>query len=261
MRVLLGQLEVTPGEPARNAERLVGALAAHPDADLAVFPELYLGGYDIDRVQERAIAADDPMLDANCDAARANTTAVVVGFAECVGTGVAHAVGCIAEDGGWAGTYARRTSSARASATPSPRARSSRWSSWPRPAWRRWCASTSSSPSPPAPSPAPARNCWSPWRRTWRLSGATTSSRPPRARFDNRLPHVYVNRVGEEGGLQFVGAGCAMSADGLPGAVLGDGPDVAVVELAVGSPPAADVDYLRHARPDLPVHLPRSRPQ
>lgn len=259
MRVLLGQLEVTPGEPARNVDRLIGALAAHPDADLAVFPELYLCGYDLDRVAEHAIAADDPLLGAVRDAARENATAVVVGFAERVGAGVANAVGCIAEDGGWAGTY-RKThlfgARERAVFTPGEELLVVQ------------LAGAGVAPMVcfdvefPEPARAVARAGaqllvtvaanMAPYGREHELAAAARA-------LDNRLPHVYVNRVGDEGGLHFVGGSCALSPDGLPGAVLGVGPDPAVVELAVCGRPADDVDYLRHARPDLPVHLPHSR--
>ena len=106
MRVLLGQLEVSPGDAARNVERLSAALGEHPDADLAVFPELYLCGHDVERVAGLAIDPGGPHLEAIRSAAAEHHTAVVVGYAERLAGGeVANSVACIAESGAWAGNY------------------------------------------------------------------------------------------------------------------------------------------------------------
>ena len=43
MRALLAQLASTPGDLDGNARRAADALAAHPNVDIAVFPELFLG--------------------------------------------------------------------------------------------------------------------------------------------------------------------------------------------------------------------------
>ena len=74
---------------------------------------------------------------------------------------------------------------------------------------------------------------------------------------DNRLPHLYVNRVGLESGHRFVGGSRAVGPDG---AVLIEASDehVELLVVAVGHPERPDhaVDYLRHARGELPVRGP-----
>ena len=49
MRALLAQLEPAPGDAQANVAALERALAAHPDADIALFPELFLCGYELER--------------------------------------------------------------------------------------------------------------------------------------------------------------------------------------------------------------------
>ncbi len=48
MQALLAQLASEPGDTAANAARAAEALESWPQADIAVFPELFLGGYGLD---------------------------------------------------------------------------------------------------------------------------------------------------------------------------------------------------------------------
>ena len=57
MRALLAQLASVPGQTQANAERAVETLATHPEVEIAVFPELYLGGYDLSLVPQAALPA------------------------------------------------------------------------------------------------------------------------------------------------------------------------------------------------------------
>ncbi len=57
MRVLLAQLDPAPRDLDANAEAVAAALAAHPDAELAVFPELFLSGYETEDVGALALDA------------------------------------------------------------------------------------------------------------------------------------------------------------------------------------------------------------
>ncbi|HST43461.1 MAG TPA: nitrilase-related carbon-nitrogen hydrolase, partial [Conexibacter sp.] len=70
---------------------------------------------------------------------------------------------------------------------------------------------------------------------------------------DNRLPHVYVNRVGGEGGHRFVGGSAAIGADGAALAELGEGVATATAELPLGVADDPLVNYLEHLRDDLVV--------
>ncbi len=106
MRALLAQLASVPGQTQANAERVVAALAAHPEVEIAVFPELFLGGYDLALVPQAALPPDCPEFRAIADAAAAASTAVVVGFAERTEDGkLFNSVACIDRDGWLAGVY------------------------------------------------------------------------------------------------------------------------------------------------------------
>jgi (R)-amidase len=106
VRALLAQLASVPGQTQSNADRAVETLAAHPEVEIAVFPELYLGGYDLSLVPQSARAPDCLELRAIADAAAAASTAVVIGFAERAEDGTLfNSVACIDRDGSLAGVY------------------------------------------------------------------------------------------------------------------------------------------------------------
>jgi predicted amidohydrolase len=54
LRALLAQRFPVPGAPQANARRAAEIVAA-ADADLVVLPELWMSGYDLDRVHESAL--------------------------------------------------------------------------------------------------------------------------------------------------------------------------------------------------------------
>jgi (R)-amidase len=106
VRALLAQLASSPGQTAVNAQRAVAALAAYPNVEIAVFPELFLGGYDLALVVGAARAPDCAELQAIAAAAASASTAAVVGFAERAGDGsLFNSVACIDRDGSLAGVY------------------------------------------------------------------------------------------------------------------------------------------------------------
>jgi predicted amidohydrolase len=106
VRALLAQLASVPGQTQANAERAVETLAAHPEVEIAVFPELFLGGYDLSLVPKSARARDCLEIQAIAGAAAAASTAVVVGFAERAEDGTLfNSVACIDRDGSLAGVY------------------------------------------------------------------------------------------------------------------------------------------------------------
>src|SRR3954447_15047365 len=78
VRVALAQLDCDLGDVAANARRVRETLAAVPDADLVVFPELALTGYQATGAGDVALAAADPEITALGGAAGG----FVVGFAE-----------------------------------------------------------------------------------------------------------------------------------------------------------------------------------
>lgn len=260
MRVLLGQLEPAPGDLAANARAVADALAGHPDADLAVFPELFLPGYAPERADELAVDAGGPELTVVGEAAAAAATSVVVGFAERVEGGVANAVACFDPDGRLAATY-------RKTHLFGPREHAAFT------AGDALCV-TDLGGVAIAPLicfdvefPEPARAVS---RAGAEVLVTVAANMDPyaedhalaaRARaLDNRRPHVYVNRVGSESGLRFCGASAAIAADGR--VLSSAGTDAALLEVdldvAVGAPP--DVDYLSQIRSDLEVERPHFSP-
>ena len=105
MEALLCQLGSRIGNPASNAARAADAILAHPEADLAVFPELYLGGYSYKDVEGVARTVDDEEVTTVRRAAAEAGTAAVLGFAERTSQGVANSAALIDTDGSVAGVY------------------------------------------------------------------------------------------------------------------------------------------------------------
>lgn len=254
MRVLLAQLTPVPGDLDANAAAIAAALAAHPEAELAVFPELFLTGYDPGRAAELAIAADESPLAAVRAVARRHGTALLLGFAERTAEGgVANAVACVENDGSLVATYrkthlfgeAERAVFAAGDGLAVVEL-----------AGRRIGPLICFDVEFPEPARALAR-------AGAELLVTLAANMEPygpdhtlaaRARaLDNRLPHVYVNRVGAEAGLDFVGLSAAIGPDGRPLAELGAAEAVLVADVPVGAPAGDDVDYLTHLRDDLPV--------
>jgi predicted amidohydrolase len=105
VEALLCQLASRIGDPAHNAARAADAIRAHPEADIALFPELYLGGYSCRELDRVARTIDDDELLAVRRVAADAGTAVVLGFAERVRGGVANSAALIAADGSVVAVY------------------------------------------------------------------------------------------------------------------------------------------------------------
>jgi len=69
VRALLAQLASVQGQPQANAKRAIAALAAHPEVELAVFPELFLSGYTLSVLPQTALRLDSPELRTVAEAA------------------------------------------------------------------------------------------------------------------------------------------------------------------------------------------------
>jgi predicted amidohydrolase len=253
MRVVLAQLAPVPGASAANLATATDLVGAHPDADLAVFPELFVSGYRLARARDDALATGDAAFAPLREVAREAGVAVLIGFAERQGDGMANAVACIDRDGTWAATY-RKThvfgAAERAAFAPGQALRVVP------------LAGVEVGPLVcfDMEFPEPARALAQAGARLLVTVAANMApygadhALAARARaLDNRRPHVYVNRVGDEDGQRFVGGSLVCGADGQVRHASGTGAGVAVVdvELATGVDP--DVDYLRFVRHGLPV--------
>lgn len=253
MQVLLGQCEPVPGDAPANARAIAEALSKHPEADLAVFPELFLCGYDLEAIGDRAVRRDDPVLARIGEHARAASTAIVVGFAEELAGGrIANAVACFEADGSWRATY-RKTHLFGAEAdvfTAGSELVTTQL------AGRRVAPMICFDMEFPEPARALARAGadllvtvaanMEPYEADHHLAARARA-------LDNRLTHVYVNRTGAEGGFRFVGGSLVAAPDGAEVRSLGPQPRISLVQVDLDRDPAPEVDYLRLARPELPV--------
>jgi predicted amidohydrolase len=253
MRALLAQLEATPGDVAGNVERVVETLAEHPDADLAVFPELFLSGYSLREVVRAARAAGGAELAAVADAARAASTAVVVGFVERTGDGVANSVACIERDGTLRRVYRKVQLFGAEREVFAP----GRELIVVELAGRRVapliCFDVEFPELPRRLAVAGADL----------LVTASANMEPfyadhdiaTRARaLENRIPHLYANLVGSSGPLRFVGGSRSI---GSGGDVLAEAAhaneEVLVVPVAPAGADDERVDYVRQLPGDIPV--------
>jgi predicted amidohydrolase len=103
--VALAQLSPTLRESEANIETMRKVVDECPEADLIVFPELYLSGYVLDGVEELAVRPEGPELQSIANIARENSTALVFGAPERVEGGVANSAFCVDERGTIAAVY------------------------------------------------------------------------------------------------------------------------------------------------------------
>jgi (R)-amidase len=247
VRALLAQLASTPGDTETNAERALTAIAAHPEVELAIFPELFLGGYDLTSLEQAARPIDCAELAAIARASAAVSTAVIVGFAErCADGRIANSLACFDRDGSLAGVYRKlQLFDAEARAfEPGDSLRIVRLAGVA--VGVQICFDVEF----PELARALARE------GAELLVTASANMHPftldhelaSRARaLENRLPHLYVNAVGSPNGLRLVGHSRSIDAGGV---VLADAPtdDEALLVVTIGAPGVDDdrVDYLRH---------------
>jgi predicted amidohydrolase len=252
MRVALAQETPRPRGVEANARRacaVIEALAGR--ADLVAFPELFLAGYSLERLDELALAADDAPLARVRAAARAAGVAAVLGFAERVDSGVANSALGVEADGTVAASY-RKTHLFGAER-------------------QAFVAGSELQPLPLAGARVGAMVCFDvefpEVARTLARMGAEllltiSANMAPfeldhevfvRARaLESGLPHAYVNRTGEESGHRFVGLSQIVDADGR--LLARAGADPALLEADVGpgggrGDPRSDT--LHQLRPEL----------
>lgn len=235
MRALLAQLASVPGQTQTNADRAVEILGAHSNVDLAVFPELFLGGYDLSLVPQSALAPDSSELQSIAAAAAAASTAVVVGFAERAEDGsFFNSVACIDRDGSLAGVYRKtRLFGAEPAAF---RAGDE----------QRVVRLAGLDVGPlicfDIEFPEPARKLAAAGAELLVTASANMAPFGPdheaatRARaLENRLPHLYANGVGTIGGLRLVGGSRSVDASGVVLAEAGSNEEaLLVVPVAQG---------------------------
>jgi predicted amidohydrolase len=235
VRALLAQLASVPGQTEANAGRVVEILGAHRDVEIAVFPELFLGGYDLSLVGQSARSPDSPELQSIAAAAAAASTAVVVGFAERAEDGsFFNSVACIDRDGSLAGLYRKR------------RLFGSEPDAFQVGDEHRVVRLAGLDVGPlicfDVEFPEPARELAAAGAELLVTASANMAPFGPdhevatRARaLENRLPHLYTNGVGAIGGLRLVGGSRSVDASGVVLAEAGsDEEALLVVPIAQG---------------------------
>lgn len=255
MQVLLGQIPIAARDQAANLATVIAALDAHPAADLAAFPEMALPGYDTAALGERALTLGALELAELGKAAARNGTAVIVGFAEqAAGGSFRNSAACIDEQGELVAVY-RKThlfgDGETAAFLPG-----TDYVLAPLAGIRvgvQICFDTE------FPEPARAMAVAGadllvtvsanmvPYDLEHRLGAAARA-------IENRTPHVYVNRCGQESGFDFLGDSAAIDAGGRDLLRLGAEPALAMAEVPIGADTVGEVDYLRLLTPELPVH-------
>jgi predicted amidohydrolase len=255
MRALLAQLTPGPGAVGGNAARVAETIRAHPEVELALFPELFLSGYRLEDLEPVARELDCPEL-AEVGAACADArTAAVVGFVERGSEGFHNAAACIDPEGRLVAVYRKvQLFGAEADAFL--------------PGEGLLVVELAGRALAPlicfdAEFPELARAA--------AMAGADllvtiAANMEPFGRehlihttaraLESRIPHLYVNRNGSESGFEFVGMSRAVAPDGAVTAESGRGDQLLLAE--VGRPGAADarVDYLAfEPTRELPVEV------
>jgi predicted amidohydrolase len=251
VHVTIGQLAPRPRDVQANLARACELIASSASSDLVVLPELFLSGYATVDVEPLAVALDGPEVGELRDAARSASVAVLVGAAERVEQGVANSALCIDAAGELAGVYrkAHVFGAERDAYVPGNELVTVNLGG--RVLGVMICFDVEF----PEVARALARrgadalvtisaNC-APFEQDHRVFARARA-------LENGLPHVYVNRVGEEDGVRFTGDSVALDPDAR--VLVEAGPEgEAILSAEIGAPGRRDarVRYLDLLRAEL----------
>src|SRR3954470_2995658 len=101
----LAQLRPALRDTSQNLETMRKVVEEHSDADLVVFPELFLSGYTTSRLEDLALDLDGPEVEAIARLAGENSTAVIFGAPERVSGEIANSAICVDRYGNLACSY------------------------------------------------------------------------------------------------------------------------------------------------------------
>ncbi len=244
MLALLAQLPPAPGSPIANAARVAAAIGEHPEAELAVFPELFISGYRLRDLDPVACEPDGPELGIVAEAAATARTATVVGFLERSGSGFHDSVACFDERGDLAAVYRKVKLFGGESGAFVPGCRMLLVELAGRVVAPLACFDMEFPELARAAALAGADLLvtvaanMDPYGREHRVHAVSRA-------LENRIPHLYVNRVGEESGFAFTGESRFVDADGIVLAEA-EGREERILLADVGPAGAADsrVEYL-----------------
>ena len=257
---VLAQLTPKLRDTEANIARAEEIFSRHAGADLFVFPELFLGGYTTNGIEELALDPDGPEVGEMARLARGHDAAVVFGLHERVPGGVANSALCLDRRGDFAGVY-RKThlfGDERGA----------------------FVAGDELLVVDVGGVRAGVMICFDvefpEVARALALAGAdllvtVSANMDPFGRdhdvfataraLENGLPHLYVNQVGRGEAFTFAGGTMAVSADGDRLAEAGGEEDVVAVRLDLsakneGRPEELRPRYLEEMRGALPVKGP-----
>lgn len=261
MKALLAQLEPA-AEPGPDAATVVRVLSEHPDVDLALFPELFIGGYSSADPARVALTRESEELASVGAACREHGTATVVGFTQSLGCDrFANSAACFDTTGELTAVY-RKTHLFGEDERSNFDAGDG-------------LALTSLAGVDAGvlicfdlEFPEPARLLARNGARLLITIAANMDPYGPdhllagRARaLDNRLPHLYVNRTGEIPGLRFAGGSRAIGPDGEVLAEAGDREELLEITIDLNETASGtDVEYLKYVRDDLNVIVHKAVP-
>lgn len=273
VRVLLAQLAPATHDVRANVATAGALLDEHPQADLAVFPELYAQSYALrgivpldagprERDERHELDERHGPLEPLLEAARRNATAVIVGAAERTGTGMVNAAVCVDERGEIVARYHKVHLFGAEPRFFEPGAEYVVVGFAGVVVGVLLCYDVEFPEAARALADAGAG-----------LLVTLSANMDPYAEdhalfvrvraLENGLPHVYVNCVGEEGRLRFCGRSSVVdAAGGLVAELPAYRAEVRVVEVPLG-PAARDgasPDYLADRRPGVPVRMHGPRP-
>lgn len=105
LNIVLAQLSPRLRETDANIETMERVITDHPDADLVVFPELFLSGYTTAGLDDLAVDPGGREVERVARFARDNSTAVVFGAPERFGDGYANSAMYLNRNGELGGIY------------------------------------------------------------------------------------------------------------------------------------------------------------
>jgi predicted amidohydrolase len=256
MDVLLGQL-IPSGDVVKDATCIADALGQNSDASLAIFPELFIGGYEVEDPDRVAIDPDGPELAAISESCARQGIAAVFGFTERLGnSSFANSAACFDRRGQLAGIY-RKTHlfGAKEQLAFEPGRRLILVDLADTRVGLMICFDMEF----PETSRLLAVNGaqllvtlsanMAPYASDHRIAARARA-------LDNRLPHVYVNRLGNESGIEFVGDSCVISPNGYVQNDIGFEEGVFNVSINFDRRLPPEVNYLKQLKRDLVVSAP-----
>lgn len=261
MRALLAQLSPVAGAIETNLGRLESLLDEHRGVQIAIFPELYLQGYQPSRAHETAISAEREQMGRVMEAAKRHRTAVVVGFAERLPTEtVANSAACIDADGTLAGIHRKSQLFGEGERTAFQASEDLLLTELAGIAVGLLICFEVEFPEPARLLARSGAEMFVTIAANMEPYGEEHELAARSRALENRRPHLYVNAVGSCEGLTFVGGSCAIDASGRVTALAGGQEQLLEVDVPSSWKDAGgDIDYLQHLPSDIRVRVANTR--